>query len=119
MTGVQTCALPIFKTAYEQAAKQATDAEALFKYGKKTLDETLRAQLNEQDMHNTLTQSRLARAQTLVGLYKALGGGWIASQRSEEHTSELQSLFNLVCRLLLEKKKSYLTGGDCVPDDQN
>ena len=29
-------------------------------------------------------------------------------ERSEEHTSELQSLFNLVCRLLLEKKKVYL-----------
>src|SRR5258706_10126308 len=28
-----------------------------------------------------------------------------ASARSEEHTSELQSLTNLVCRLLLEKKK--------------
>ena len=28
--------------------------------------------------------------------------------RSEEHTSELQSLTNLVCRLLLEKKKSFL-----------
>src|SRR5262249_57116647 len=28
-----------------------------------------------------------------------------AEQRSEEHTSELQSLTNLVCRLLLEKKK--------------
>src|SRR5438046_4571555 len=28
-----------------------------------------------------------------------------ASLRSEEHTSELQSLTNLVCRLLLEKKK--------------
>src|SRR5260370_35607267 len=27
-------------------------------------------------------------------------------QRSEEHTSELQSHLNLVCRLLLEKKKS-------------
>src|SRR5829696_10545569 len=27
------------------------------------------------------------------------------AQRSEEHTSELQSLTNLVCRLLLEKKK--------------
>src|SRR5258706_9513251 len=27
------------------------------------------------------------------------------SNRSEEHTSELQSLTNLVCRLLLEKKK--------------
>src|SRR2546426_1219909 len=28
--------------------------------------------------------------------------------RSEEHTSELQSPCNLVCRLLLEKKKNYL-----------
>src|SRR5699024_11669783 len=27
--------------------------------------------------------------------------------RSEEHTSELQSRFDLVCRLLLEKKKYY------------
>src|SRR2546425_3274831 len=32
----------------------------------------------------------------------ALGTGWV---RSEEHTSELQSLAYLVCRLLLEKKK--------------
>src|SRR5690606_41941877 len=30
---------------------------------------------------------------------------WINSVRSEEHTSELQSRENLVCRLLLEKKK--------------
>src|SRR5436309_11512962 len=30
---------------------------------------------------------------------------WLA--RSEEHTSELQSRENLVCRLLLEKKKKY------------
>src|SRR2546427_3657788 len=29
-------------------------------------------------------------------------------QRSEEHTSELQSQSNLVCRLLLEKKKKHL-----------
>src|SRR5260370_12123067 len=29
--------------------------------------------------------------------------------RSEEHTSELQSHLNLVCRLLLEKKKKQLT----------
>src|SRR5438093_13378905 len=29
----------------------------------------------------------------------------VAGDRSEEHTSELQSLTNLVCRLLLEKKK--------------
>src|SRR2546427_7368490 len=31
--------------------------------------------------------------------------------RSEEHTSELQSQSNLVCRLLLEKKKAELTCG--------
>src|SRR2546430_6999691 len=33
-------------------------------------------------------------------------GTWSASERSEEHTSELQSQSNLVCRLLLEKKKN-------------
>src|SRR2546430_1758202 len=31
----------------------------------------------------------------------------IAADRSEEHTSELQSQSNLVCRLLLEKKKRH------------
>src|SRR5436853_2214348 len=34
----------------------------------------------------------------------------VPSQRSEEHTSELQSLRHLVCRLLLEKKKQQQTG---------
>src|SRR2546425_5198207 len=33
----------------------------------------------------------------------------IPAPRSEEHTSELQSLAYLVCRLLLEKKKKILT----------
>src|SRR5436309_14094094 len=33
-------------------------------------------------------------------------GGGDADHRSEEHTSELQSRENLVCRLLLEKKKN-------------
>src|SRR5260370_12690719 len=32
----------------------------------------------------------------------------LAGERSEEHTSELQSHLNLVCRLLLEKKKYSL-----------
>src|SRR2546426_8145503 len=34
--------------------------------------------------------------------------GYNAARRSEEHTSELQSPCNLVCRLLLEKKKKIL-----------
>src|SRR5690349_22943852 len=35
----------------------------------------------------------------------ALGGSTSSIRRSEEHTSELQSRRDLVCRLLLEKKK--------------
>src|SRR3712207_8405125 len=34
--------------------------------------------------------------------------------RSEEHTSELQSRQYLVCRLLLEKKKTYRSNIDCI-----
>src|SRR5256885_9713893 len=34
-------------------------------------------------------------------------GRYQTGSRSEEHTSELQSPCNLVCRLLLEKKKKY------------
>src|SRR2546430_9457372 len=36
--------------------------------------------------------------------------------RSEEHTSELQSQSNLVCRLLLEKKKKQAMYNDMVTD---
>src|SRR2546430_16825873 len=42
----------------------------------------------------------------LVNPGTALQVGY-TDQRSEEHTSELQSQSNLVCRLLLEKKKTY------------
>src|SRR5258705_1549803 len=34
-----------------------------------------------------------------------MGSGALCPRRSEEHTSELQSLRHIVCRLLLEKKK--------------
>src|SRR2546429_320320 len=36
-----------------------------------------------------------------------VNGFRLADPRSEEHTSELQSRLHLVCRLLLEKKKTY------------
>src|SRR5690625_6466332 len=38
--------------------------------------------------------------------------------RSEEHTSELQSRGHLVCRLLLEKKKSNMNGSEGLQDLQ-
>src|SRR5207249_11709485 len=36
--------------------------------------------------------------------------------RSEEHTSELQSRFDIVCRLLLEKKKTFMTCSDTTKE---
>src|SRR2546426_7966780 len=38
----------------------------------------------------------------------------IFGARSEEHTSELQSPCNLVCRLLLEKKKNHIQDNDTI-----
>src|SRR2546425_6067678 len=38
---------------------------------------------------------------------------WACTSRSEEHTSELQSLAYLVCRLLLEKKKKKSSNKTC------
>src|SRR5690606_40071885 len=73
VTGVQTCALPIFQypkplSIIKQLIEQSTDPNE----GHIVLD------------------------------------FFAGSGRSEEHTSELQSRENLVCRLLLEKKKSII-----------
>src|SRR6266566_7858005 len=43
----------------------------------------------------------------------------IAVDRSEEHTSELQSPCNLVCRLLLEKKKKKIVFKNNIKDKQH
>src|SRR5829696_10116235 len=52
--------------------------------------------------YTTLFRSRPGGPHLGHGVRQA---GGRAEPRSEEHTSELQSLTNLVCRLLLEKKK--------------
>ena len=61
-----------------EAEKQATDAEKLYRYGNKTLAEALTARLNAVQTEEALIQNRLAHAQMLTALYKALGGGWTA-----------------------------------------
>src|SRR5688572_31294270 len=43
-------------------------------------------------------------------------GRQVRRRRSEEHTSELQSQSNLVCRLLLEKKKKIKVARKCCID---
>src|SRR2546423_14395176 len=62
--------------------------------------------------YTTLFRSALAAVGLLEALGEVLGvdvdsgvRAELQRQRSEEHTSELQSLAYLVCRLLLEKKK--------------
>src|SRR2546430_11517404 len=80
VTGVQTCALPI----------SALDGDI--------------AQLPRHPVVPDLARLHPERA-------RAIGVGRIETPlhfRSEEHTSELQSQSNLVCRLLLEKKKASL-----------
>src|SRR5256885_6842023 len=63
------------------------------------------------------TRAGMAEQVTSAGLGETLHqrlpclqvGGLARMDRSEEHTSELQSPCNLVCRLLLEKKKTTRT----------
>src|SRR2546425_9404329 len=65
-------------------------------------------------LFRSLADTRLVR---VVDLARAVGGDLLRGRaagdalrgRSEEHTSELQSLAYLVCRLLLEKKKKNNT----------
>src|SRR2546426_6527199 len=68
---------------------------------------------SDDDALQTNTLAELYLRQGLVdraievyrGMLRVDPGNQKAARRSEEHTSELQSPCNLVCRLLLEKKK--------------
>src|SRR5438034_10812448 len=55
-------------------------------------------------VHPEDAEDQLARA---LAYHERLFGRRPVGLRSEEHTSELQSHSDLVCRLLLEKKKKY------------
>src|SRR2546430_9685136 len=65
--------------------------------------------LNAADRQHVPAQRDLARHRHVL-THRALRehGDHRGRQRSEEHTSELQSQSNLVCRLLLEKKKKHI-----------
>src|SRR5256886_8757103 len=82
VTGVQTCALPISLKKVVLNAKTPS-------------------------LFNVLRISAMTCA--LSGTrWIALRNTTASTERSEEHTSELQSQSNLVCRLLLEKKKKHI-----------
>src|SRR5689334_23800204 len=81
VTGVQTCALPIWRRVRRDGdgAQRANDSDG--------------GRCKARD--GSIPRPRVRRAHRRGG-------------RSEEHTSELQSQFHLVCRLLLEKKKKKI-----------
>src|SRR5688572_31494932 len=63
-----------------------------------------RLRLNSERQRAVFVESALRRAR--LELLRAMGLSF-DTDRSEEHTSELQSQSNLVCRLLLEKKNIH------------
>src|ERR1035441_680188 len=82
--------------AVSHAAARFADGDALV-----VCHQNVRLTWRELDREVT----RTARGLAGLGLRPGDRAGIWASNRSEEHTSELQSLRHLVCRLLLEKKK--------------
>src|SRR5699024_11825767 len=102
--------------------------EKIFQYAKTILEHLI---VNSEEVKNILTKCRLRLLDVLLEAPKHIkheaymfnldqSSKWVVSLlvfnrkwckedviflRSEEHTSELQSRFDLVCRLLLEKKK--------------
>src|SRR5205823_10716196 len=87
VTGVQTCALPI-SSSRRARRRSSPPREARSSSARRPCARSSRG---------TRARSRCSRPSPPRRLLP---------RRSEEHTSELQSLAYLVCRLLLEKKKA-------------
>src|SRR2546430_8462046 len=87
--------------------------ERLSEYIDGTLAETERGALEAHLAGCAACRTALDELRRVVARARALDDRppatdlWPAIARSEEHTSELQSQSNLVCRLLLEKKKKH------------
>src|SRR5260370_11596868 len=95
VTGVQTCALPILQTVASPAPLRLRVETELGEPGEGGTPACLRVQLLKR-------RGPALERPLKLPLQHVLPGPVV--QRSEEHTSELQSHLNLVCRLLLEKK---------------
>src|SRR5207249_9143235 len=90
VTGVQTCALPI--------CFRRRDVSQIFQNGRANYHAGSHPCAVDLSMVDRLPTDGLEEFRRVP-----------RDGRSEEHTSELQSRFDLVCRLLLEKKKKKKT----------
>src|SRR5260370_41111118 len=77
-------------------------------------NDTATTEIYTLSLHDALPISRIISLHVIAigitSICMPLALYWLLSStaRSEEHTSELQSHLNLVCRLLLEKKKNHI-----------
>src|SRR2546430_4607437 len=77
-------------------------------------NDTATTEIYTLSLHDALPILHYHRSVALAGAERGVEPALeAAAARSEEHTSELQSQSNLVCRLLLEKKKTILS--DSLP----
>src|SRR2546430_6649501 len=70
-------------------------------------NDTATTEIYTLSLHDALPISFMTQALKPKSTDRVLEIGTGSGYRSEEHTSELQSQSNLVCRLLLEKKKTH------------
>src|SRR2546429_7322924 len=94
VTGVQTCALPISNSARRTWWIRRSCWQARRGFGR-----TISASCSEK---RCPCPNRICKSSKVERPLRSAR----AKSRSEEHTSELQSRLHLVCRLLLEKKKT-------------
>src|SRR5699024_11789605 len=125
VTGVQTCALPIFipfairikknskvknhhgKLVQIKELLRHVSHQETYRHGRiLTVDGCLVRVFAKRDKDYGLVIVATNQLET-VDAMTSYAKRW--EIRSEEHTSELQSRFDLVCRLLLEKKKSTIS----------
>src|SRR5688572_31634590 len=75
---------------------------------------TLFRSRDRQEVQTRLTRLRIGLSRSAAAVRVRGVRVQVPEERSEEHTSELQSQSNLVCRLLLEKKKKKKTSVDHI-----
>src|SRR5207237_6710712 len=104
VTGVQTCALPISIWRDVRKLPPASFVAFVADAGPGT-SPTAQSYWSLRDTVVAAQGDRISGESEAIARLEQLLSTAVKRQRSEEHTSELQSHLNLVCRLLLEKKK--------------